>query len=517
VRAAIAGGGAVQAAFLAAALATGSGPALAGPFPAEFELATLEEFNGGDGTAGFIAKGFCQWGTHGSDCHRAAYSGYSLDRAGDVNGDGFDDVVIGAPGYYHLYRRAYVVFGSGLGFPAELDLHDLFADEGGDGTQGVVFLPALLDFQSTYLGRAVAGAGDVNGDGFDDLILGDAATNPGGRSFAGLAYVVFGSGDGFPAEFELSSLLAGNGGDGHLGFTLNGAEPGDNTGTEVAGAGDVNGDGFADVIVNTVSFGAPSSEFYVVFGSDQAFPSEFELADLLAANGGDGSKGVVLHGVEASKVDRYGRHTLSTAGDVNGDGVDDMVVGIYNAPVDGQEEAGQAFVLFGTENGFPAELQLSSLLEANGGDGSAGFVINGIRENSEAGHAVAAAGDVNADGVDDLVITGEADDPASLVWVIFGRSEPFDAEFDLASLLAANGGDGSAGFVAYEGEGVGFNDVAGGGDVNGDGIDDLLLLSISSTPAGRTYVIFGRITDFQPSSPLPACCLISGAIAVRAS
>jgi hypothetical protein len=489
---------------------------ICGAVSCEFELSRLRPIQNGDGTIGFAANGYCQNDPHGEPvCRNAAGSGHSLDAAGDINGDGFADVLIGASAYGIISsdRRAFVVFGSDQGFLPQIDLHDLSADRGGDGSKGFVFLPAVPDVEHSYLGRSVAGAGDVNGDGFDDIILGDAAANPGGRSFAGMAYIVFGSAAGFPADFELSRLLARNGGDGHLGFTLNGPESGDNVATEVAGAGDSNGDGFADVLVNAL-YSAPSSEFFLVFGSGQPFPPEFELGALFAANGGDGSKGVVLFGLDGTELSRYGLRTISTAGDVNGDGVDDLALGIYRASVDGAEDVGRIFVVFGSREGFPAELHLSSLLKQNGGDGSIGFVINGVGTDSEAGHAVGAAGDVNADGVDDLVVNGRADDRARRAWVIFGRKEPFGAEFELSSLLKANGGDGSKGFVAIEGDDdyFIFNDVTGGGDVNGDGLDDLLLSSADASPhgiesAGRSYVLFGRDygfpAEFQVADLLP--------------
>jgi hypothetical protein len=129
-----------------------------------------------------------------------------------------------------------------------------------------------------YSGRSVASAGDVNGDGFDDVIIGAFQADPNGVNRAGESYVVFGSGAGFPAAMSLADL------DGQNGFRLDGIDAGDRSGLSVASAGDVNGDGFDDVIVG--AYGAyqngnrEAGESYVVFGSDAGFPAAMSLAEL---------------------------------------------------------------------------------------------------------------------------------------------------------------------------------------------------------------------------------------------
>ncbi len=105
-------------------------------------------------------------------------------------------------------------------------------------------------------------------------------------------------------------------------------------------------------------------------GEAQAFPAELELSSLLATNGGDGSAGFVLNGIEAN--DFSGRE-VSAAGDVNGDGLGDLIVGASSAASGGRSYAGASYVVFGTDQGFLAELELSSLLAENGGDGSTGL------------------------------------------------------------------------------------------------------------------------------------------------
>jgi len=126
-------------------------------------------------------------------------------------------------------------------------------------------------------GISVSDAGDVNGDGIDDVIIGADLGDPGGRVDAGETYVVFGTSAGFPASLALASLFPANGGNGSAGFVLQGVEAGDASGLSATGAGDVNGDGIDDLIV-----GAGGAS-YVVFGNDAGFVSTADVARLRAS------------------------------------------------------------------------------------------------------------------------------------------------------------------------------------------------------------------------------------------
>jgi hypothetical protein len=409
-----------------------------------------------DGTNGFRLDGI-----DASD-----YSGGAVAGAGDVNGDGIDDLIIGASGADPSGRyqagESYVVFGSATGFTASLDLAAL------DGANG--FRLGGID-ELDGSGGAVAGAGDVNGDGIDDLIIGAQGAAPDDRAEAGESYVVFGSSASFPASLDLSSL------DGTNGFRLDGTDNSDYSGTSVAGAGDVNGDGIGDLIIGAhlADLGGRLSagESYVVFGAATGFAASLDLAVL------DGTNGFSLDG---AAFDQAG-FSVAGAGDVSGDGIDDLIIGAPGAI--------QSYVVFGTAAGFDASLDLAAL------DGSNGFRLDDGGGGS--GVSVAGAGDVNGDGIDDLIVgayraySGETYG-AGESYVVFGTAAGFDASVDLAAL------DGSNGFRLT---GIDRNDnsglsVAGAGDVNGDGFDDLIVGAPGGDPdgvysgeSGESYVVFG--------------------------
>ena len=395
-----------------------------------FNLSTL------DGSSGFILTGIDAFD----------YSGWSVSSAGDVNGDGYDDLIIGAWRAGSSSAGAtYVVYGgaSAPGTGGVLDLSDL------DGSNG--FILNGID-RNDYSGISVSSAGDVNGDGYDDLIIGAHLADPNG-GFSGETYVVYGgaSAPGTGGRFNLSTL------DGTNGFILNGIDASDQSGRSVSSAGDVNGDGYDDLIIG--AFGADpngnsyAGETYVVYGGANA-PGTGGVLDLSAL---DGTNGFILTGIAASD---YSGRSVSSAGDVNGDGYDDLIIGAYRA--DGY--AGETYIVYGGASapGTDGVLDLSAL------DGTNGFILTGIDAGDRSGRSVSAAGDVNGDGYDDLIIGARYGGPngnfrAGESYVIYGGATGTESLTPVTAqgTAAADNFTGNAGADSFTA--IATDDVVRGG------------------------------------------------------
>ncbi|MCC7140760.1 MAG: FG-GAP repeat protein [Candidatus Eisenbacteria bacterium] len=340
--------------------------------------------------------------------------GAAVAGAGDVNNDGFRDLLIGAPGWTNgqaAEGAAFIVLGAAGGVETDTSWQ------------------VESNVAGARFGSVVSGAGDVNGDGFDDVLVGSARFSN-GQSSEGKAFLYLGSASGLattPAwQFESDQASA-------------------NLGVALSAAGDVNCDGYADFLVGASRFDNGNTDegrAYLFFGSPT--PISTTPARTYEVNEDGASFGTAL----------------GTAGDVNGDGYADFAIGGTGIDAGGVSR-GRVLLYLGGIGSAPT---------------SPSFTFSGTQDQSGFGGAVAAAGDLNGDGFSELLIAAEQFDTgianAGSVFFFRGAAGP-------PSLNAAWGE-----FGPQNGSQFGASlDVIG--DVNADGFDDLLVGAPKAVQSGR--------------------------------
>jgi len=372
-------------------------------------------------------------------------SGLSVSGAGDVNKDGYADILIGA--WYNDEGnvdtgQTYLILGKANGWKKNTHLSNVEASFIGEG-------------KDAHSGRSVSGTGDVNGDGYDDIIIGAP-----GHSY-GITYLILGKQSGWSMD---TNLLQAN-------ASYNGAS-GEQSGICVSGAGDVNGDDLSDFIIGTYK---ASGKSYLIFGKTIGWMMDTEISLANASFIGE----------------TYGDYSgvyLSDAGDINGDGYDDILINAPNND-EGGVDTGQTYLILGKASGWALETSLSladaSFIGENTGDLS--------------GHLISDAGDVNGDGYDDILIGAMYNDNggnnAGITYLILGKATGWTMDTFLvkadASFIGENAGDLS-----------GYS-ISSAGDVNGDGYYDILIGASQNddggSNSGQTYLLFCKT---QPPAPI---------------
>jgi len=381
--------------------------------------------------------------------NQESHLGASSSGAGDVDGDGISDIVVGAPGAdnrsHNTGGNAYIIRGS-ADVDTEIDLKFPPSDS-------VVVLEGATP--GDQLGFSVSNAGDVNGDGIDDFIVGApgaVSTDPiHHEPDTGRAYIIYGS-PNLPPTIDVSSL-------GSAGITMIGGQEDGRFGSAVSGAGDFNGDGYGDVLV-----GAPNEEHnqngdagaaYLILGG----PSLSSWMDFSTAQSG----------VAVFKTGGHDNRVGSSVADLedfNGDGHTDIAIASLRFGDAANPAAGRAWIIFGGSTPS-AEINLNELSDS----GLSGVTIRTPVANDEVGQSISCAGDADADGDTEVLVTRSLDDHdpetiATVAYLIRGSSDP-DEEINLAESHPMVTRYDT--FFDNEEEG---QSAHGTYDVTGDGVDD---------------------------------------------
>ena len=375
--------------------------------------------------------------------------GESVSNLGDVNGDGIDDIITGAPGINDGtildIGEAYIIFGATGIATSSVDVNNL------NGSNGFTVRGVN---SSDKIGIVVSSAGDINNDGINDVLIGSS----------GKAIVIFGSTAGFAALYTTNDINGVNG------IIFENTLLGGNFGQSLSNLSDVNGDGIDDVIIGASN---RLGNAYVFYGS-----ATIGNTDAASLNGINGFK------IEGFSQSSSGNGlNVSNAGDINNDGIEDLILGYPNYEEGGERSAGRIAVIFGSNTGFSSLFSLSSL------NGTNGFIINDDIEYARFGQNVKSGKDFNGDGIDDITIASR-----NKVYVVFGKTTLFSPLTKISDIPFSDKFVFSAGWYQsiYQ-----ISDIDGLSDINNDGITDLIVSSPhwdGYAKSGSVYVIYGSIS-----------------------
>ena len=446
------------------------------------------------------------------------YLGGYVDFTGDVDGDGLDDLFFGATGVDDAHNdsgRGYMVFGGASGtlsvsdvdatilayeygsYGGQLGISADGGDYDGDGYadllvgannadprnhtnqkpgaayfifgpfSGSLRMEAGADMTvygegssaGSYAGRSVAGVGDMNSDGYDDWVVGAYGPGSSGGSFdGGTAYLILGASSVGSAKWELSSadaeVVGGTSGSGR-----------DGIGYCTGSAGDLDGDGYYDALVGSHGYGNYTGVVYVMMGNTSV-ENTFGTPDYAITGDTTG------HNLGTFGIDQAG------VGDLNGDGYGDLALGNPYDDTSGTD-AGAVFVVYGPLSSCSGCSTISDFADAT---------LTGVSAGDNLGLSLAATGDLDSDGLVDFAVGApNVSSSTGAAYVVYGATSltgtlPIGSEAD-----ATLSGPSSSSNFGYS--------MAGGGDFDGDGINDLVVgaytESTSATSSGAGYLFLG--------------------------
>ena len=387
-------------------------------------------------------------------------AGHDLFGIGDVNGDDMNDFAIGVKYFNGILRdkwnldigKTYIFFGSPNGWGKNVNLND--AD-----------VKILGENHANQAGH-VNGLGDANGDGFDDIIIGGPFNDQVGPN-SGKAYIMFGKateewGENLSVGYEDASFLA--------------ATTGEWAAHRVAGLGDVNGDSLGDFVAGAnkrnhngvFDVGA----CYIMFGKTGrwGWDNSFSDAD------------VTFLGSPITLLELG--FNVAAPGDVNGDGLNDILLG-------GQGKS-RVFLVLGRSSNWPQNAVI---------DNAAEVVFLGESASDKLGFDMRSLGDINKDGYDDFIIgayqNSDAGDRAGKAYLFLGRESWPQKYMSITDADISLTGENAGDYAGWS--------VAGGGDINGDGQNDVLVSAIKNSDngdeAGKVYLFFNLFASITVNQP----------------
>jgi hypothetical protein len=367
-------------------------------------------------------------------------SGCSVAGAGDVNGDGFDDILIGAWGHNSYTGKVYLIFGNASGFSMDTDLSNADASFIGEDS-------------GNRAGCSVAGVGDVNNDTYDDILIGANYRD----SQKGEVYLILGKESGWTLDTSLSTANA----------SFIGEANGDQLGQSVAGVGDVNNDGYTDFLIGAEGYSSYTGRVYLFYGNETLGWSMDEVVSIANAT---------FTGEASSN---FAGCSVAGAGKVNSDNYDDFLIGAYGNG-DGGNEAGKTYLFYGDGTPYSGNINLSNA--------NASYI--GEESNDQAGKSIAGVGNVDGDDYDDFIIgaPGNSSKPGT-AYLILGDGYYFFGDNDLSTAADAS-------FIGESNGDLSSYSVAGAGDVNNDTYDDILIGAFG-WDAGESYLILGKALDWS--------------------
>ncbi|HEX2592697.1 MAG TPA: bluetail domain-containing putative surface protein [Rhizomicrobium sp.] len=364
---------------------------------------------------------------------------------------------MGAPGdddKFNNAGRIFVSFGSAAGSNTGL------------GAASMLIIDGVK--AGDLAGSAVGSIADLNGDGRAEILVGAPGMDVGASTDAGTGFVLWGKAG--PGGIDLGDPFTGNG----SGFAIKGEAAGDNAGSAMAAIGDLNGDSKGEILIaaaNNDAGGTDAGAAYVVWG--KSTNSVVSLGNVAAGTGG--------YRIIGENAGDHAGQALTAIADMNGDGKGELLVGAPGNDAGGAD-GGAVYVVFGKGNGTQVNLDNVAL-------GTGGFRITGAA-GEHVGESVASVGDINGDGLSDILIGAPGSGKA---YVVYGKATT--TEVHLSDVAAGNGGF----MITPESGGdLSHITVTGGVDLNRDGIADIVIGAPHNTEgganAGAVYVVWGGET-----------------------